>query len=876
MTLPPDLNYLTQHPAAARLTCARPWVLLLGFAILLFWRHVPPRRRLVSGLRTAAFLLLVMVLADLRVTARLPDRRLALVAAVDVSDSVGEEGRLWAMEHLRRLSRTLAPEDQLAIVTFAGTSVVDTPPGPPGEVAGLRLPAGTGATDIAQALETAAALFPADGDRRLLLVSDGVETRGDSRLQIPALRAAGIRTDTVIPVRPRRAAIRIEKLSVPATAAQGRVFPIRVVTDNGGACVAARFALHVDGRLVDSRTVVVAPGVDAVEVPYQLDEPGNHRLRVTLDCPGDPSAGSAGREAPIMVGPRKRVLLVARRPGSVIAQVLRQRGFVVEQRAPSAFPETPAELTPFHAVVLETPQGADLHPPALRALERYVSEFGGGLVVAGGTSTFGDERFRKTPLERMLPVTIEPRRPNRPTREPLALEILIDRSNSMGYNSRIRALRDGEKLRYAKEAARTVLHQLKDEDFAGVIAFDAEAHTIAPLRPLLENRDQLERDLPRLVEFGGTDFYDALTLASDELLRSRVNRRHVILLTDGDTNRAAEEHYPLIRRLAEAQISVTTIRIGDDRVNLRLLQDISERTGGQFHHVEGAEALPDLMLKDTVQALGSQRPNEEFLTAFAVGSEILNEIPESSLPLLGGYAYSRAKPNAEVVLIVPRLDRRDPLLTVWNVGAGRVAAFTANPAEDAERWPAWDNFGKFWSQLLHWTSAVETADAYLVEAQREDGQIQLRVRTFGPDTEGGLLLARLEAPGGVRELTLVPEGPRIFRAQIPGLGGGRFPLTLTRRNGIRDVTEQTLMVTFPDEETPSPEEDPQARPNFALLAQIAAETGGHVDPAPQELAQRTPGKRSRDYPLDWILVPLAMFAFVTDLAVRRFSPALDA
>jgi len=89
----------------------------------------------------------------------------------------------------------------------------------------------------------------------------------------------------------------------------------------------------------------------------------------------------------------------------------------------------------------------------------------------------------------------------------------------------------------------------------------------------------LETDLPRLVESGGTDFFDALTDARNRLVKALPSRKHIVLLTDGDTNRAAADHDPLIADLARAGISVTTIRIGDDDVNLRLLRDISRRTG---------------------------------------------------------------------------------------------------------------------------------------------------------------------------------------------------------------------------------------------------------------------------------------------------------
>ena len=56
--------------------------------------------------------------------------------------------------------------------------------------------------------------------------------------------------------------------------------------------------------------------------------------------------------------------------------------------------------------------------------------------------------------------------------------------------------------------------------------------------------------------------------------------RHIILLTDGDSNRSAEDHAELIAALARAEITVTSIRIGSDTVNLDLLDAISRATGG--------------------------------------------------------------------------------------------------------------------------------------------------------------------------------------------------------------------------------------------------------------------------------------------------------
>ncbi len=72
--------------------------------------------------------------------------------------------------------------------------------------------------------------------------------------------------------------------------------------------------------------------------------------------------------------------------------------------------------------------------------------------------------------------------------------------------------------------------------------------------------------------------------------------RQVILLTDGDTNRQYHDHDALIADYADKHIPVSTIRIGPDLANLRLLEDFAQATGGIFYRVEDIEKLPQLLV----------------------------------------------------------------------------------------------------------------------------------------------------------------------------------------------------------------------------------------------------------------------------------------
>ncbi len=317
---------------------------------------------------------------------------------------------------------------------------------------------------------------------------------------------------------------------------------------------------------------------------------------------------------------------------------------------------------------------------------------------------------------------------------------------------------------------------------------------------------------------------------------------------------------------------MTTIRIGDDTVNLTLLHDISSRTAGQFYHVENVETLPELLLKDTTEALGQTPQREErFVPRLGGVSQALRGIKQNDLPSLHGYAYSRAKPGADVLLYVLARDKKDPVLAAWQYGLGRVATFAAGLDDDAEPWVGWDGFGKFWSQLVHWTVREQTPWDYALDVRRSEGQITLTVHSFG-DLDDGLLMARLFSnPDRGVDIPLVPRAPRELTARLPELPGGRYPLTLTRRSGNQDVNQRTDLVTVPDRDEEPQEEFAADQPNLALLNALTAGTGGAVDVPIRNLVGRKPGTRRLDRPLDWLLLPAAMLLFLGDVALRRLG-----
>src|SRR5262249_11694091 len=344
-------------------------------------------------------------------------------------------------------------------------------------------------------------------------------------------------------------------------------------------------------------------------------------------------------------------------------------------------------------------------------------------------------------------------------REPIALELVIDRSNSMGYSTRPDPGGEGEKMEYARRAALAVLDQLGPHDLAGAIAFDSQPYELGPLLPVSDGRPALAARIRALRHGGGTDFKEALDMARRDLVASGRRVRHIILLTDGDTNRRADDHVDLIAALARDDITVTAIRIGSDTVNLDLLKQISSQTSGEFHHVADVAALPQLMIRDTRRLIDSPGSMVNAPARLGEPGPILAGLSEDELPHVARWATTRLKPDAQLRLYLDAGSRRDPPLATWQYELGRVARL---PGGSQAGGP--EGFGKLWTQLVLW-ALPQPAEA-AARPLEDDTARELRV--VGPNRP--LLQQLATATGGALDATpdaVLAARPGVERESVP-------------------------------------------------------------------------------------------------------------
>jgi Ca-activated chloride channel homolog len=854
-----------ERPLILWLLAAAPLMAIPGVMAMRAGR--PLAGALSAVLRMGLYAALILLIAGARLPLDSAARRMAVVVAMDQSESIAADQRDWMLGRIAAISHAMDPRDRLAVIGFGRDAQLVAPLNDPRLLALSATAADAGATDIAGALTTAAGIFPLADEKRLILLSDGVETENSAIDELPALSEEGVRVYTAAPPPSASARIAFTSFGAPSTVHAETSFALHFdIASEARHPVDAHLRLYNENAPVGGQEIQLNPGMNRFELPYRIDSPGAYNLRAEIEVAPGLELVNPQATAAVSVAPPPRVLLIANTPPESLVRALALRNFDVANAGPHGLSARASDYLDYQAVIIANVSASALAPDIQSALNHYVADYGGGLIVTG--DTLRDSRFHGGPLEKTLPIEFE-EQPPPPSREPIAVYLLIDRSNSMSYNSRYPAVRDGERIHYAKEAAIALLNQLDDTDYAGVMAFDSEPYVLGHLRPLGENRDELLSRVARLEPGGGTDFKDALEIAKGEILATGLPVREVILLTDGDTNRQYHDHDQLMADYAKENIPVSTIRIGPDLENLRLLQDFAHVSGGVFYRVEDIKKLPQLLVHLTheAQSFKSRKRTHVDVTA---PSSILNGISPAEIPPLDFFAETHTKDGAEVPLMIRSPIHTAPLLTTWQYELGRSAVFVADPdSMGSLGWIRWDRYAEFWSQLVNWVARAGDSGPFTLRvASASDGALTIEADKADAIPANNLF-ARISGPNRTTDVAMTQMGTTLYRGEAAPMPRGKYTVTLMIKAGD---TERVLLrreIGIAGTESSDSAELRLQPPNEPLLKKIAGQTGGQFD-APVEQMIHPAGATVRDYrSIDNPLLALAIFMLLAEVFVRR-------
>ncbi|MDF9826450.1 hypothetical protein M2447_000531 [Ereboglobus sp. PH5-10] len=692
---------------------APEWFFLVPPLIVIGWRF--RALRLFEPARAAALLACVLALANPQ--ARMSDSGLDLWVLADRSDSSAAVTAAHAPEVESILRRSKRAADRVFFVDYA-VDAVRRDQGDPVFRGGTHL------TRTGAALDFALAQIETAGQRRasrLLLLGDGFSTEplGDAAERV--LRS-GVPLDYRLTGAGMERDFRVERVAVPNRVLPGEAFLVEffVVGSGAGADGAARVPWEVlrGGRVAASGEAVLRNGAAHVQLSDRLAAGGAGHYEVRIRPSEDAHPENNSGEAWVEVTGGPRALLVSNYPDDPLADLLAAMGFEVEHAGdPAALTET--AFAGARLVVLNNVPAHRVGARFLRGLDFFVREQGGGLLMAGGENSFGAGGYFASPVDALLPVSMELRKEQR--RLATAMAIVMDRSGSMAAS----AGGGQTKMDLANTGAARAIELLGDHDAVSVHAVDSTAHEVVPLMQVGANRDKLVSAVRRVASEGGGIFVgEGLRAGWAELQKAQTGQRHLILFADAADAEQPDDYKETLAAMRAEGATVSVIGMGTRAdSDAALLEEIAALGGGRCFFGETAAELPAIFAQETVSVARSAFVKERTDAAGTAGwGEIAAKTPEWP-PAVDGYNLSYLREGATASFVTTD-EYQAPLVAAWSRGAGRVGAISfalGGNYSGAAR--AWSGLGDFEQTLCRWLAGEDVPQGLGLRTETSGGRL---------------------------------------------------------------------------------------------------------------------------------------------------------
>ncbi len=857
-------------PAAETAPGARldlwPALLVLALALLLAESAVVClTRRSLSPLwlRVPALAVLVVALANPRILAEDPE--LDVLMAVDLSHSVGEEARDRASDVLEQAQALVGPKVRLGLFSFARRPQWEFLPTDELPVSELTPPPERDATDLGAALQGALGEFSEGRENRILLISDANENRGSVERVLPMLRSHGVAVwPYPVSLAEGRNEVYLSDLAVPSVVDSGETFEIKAALTSARASSAAVTLLR-DGRVVRSLRRELTPGANWLSFTDSVERRGTHTYELMVEAAADVLAENNLLQGIVSVRGPSRVLYLhgADAPRRFMAEALRVQGYEVVEKTPAWANLTLPELSGFDLLILDNVPAYQLAQVKMERVERFVRDLGGGLVVLGGTRSYGAGGYYRTPLERTLPVEMRP--PARMELPHVTLLFVVDKSGSMGsgpYGT--------TKLDLAKAATMASAELLNPADEVGILAFDSNWEWVVPFRAAGGGEDIAE-DIASLTSDGGTDLRKAMVEGRRALVAKEAAIKHVLVLSDGLTEK--EDLLDQVTRMAQERITVSTVSIGGD-ADRRLMTQLARSGSGRSYATVDPRTIPQIFTTETL-LISRDLLVEKTLTPTVAGpAGPMRGLAGAPLPPILGYVLTHVKPGAEVHLRAGE----DPLLVSWRYGLGRVYAFTSDVSGRWGRhWVRWPAFSRWAAQMAR-LAVRSVSDHRLRTDFVREGEVMNAVVDLFSASGRPVNHLKLEGLLTRADETLEQEN---FRQVAPGRYRTSFPtprrginlLTVKQPSGPAGAPPVALTVPFI---VPFSREYREMDANTGLLQRLAEQTGGQVLREEtlagdiERLFTADPDAAGSARGIWWALAAAGLGVFLLDLALRTF------
>ena len=792
-----------------------------------------------------------------------------VIVVADLSRSMPADSRTRALEIIALVEQQRAAGDRVGIVTYGREPRIERLPEAFGAASGFVQEVDRDGSDLGGAIGLAASLLPRERRGRLIVLSDGEANGTPAVAAAHEAAARGLPIDFRVFSRGEAADVAVESLDLPAMVDEREPFQFTawVRTDR---TVETEAVLRRDGVEVARSRRTFQPGATQLTFRDLIDRPGVARYRLELAAQGDRiPENNLGEGAVRVEAPATLLLVNASGRADNVSRALSAGKLRVATIAPPAMPTDASGLLAYRGVILENVSATQLGPQALSALARFATDLGGGLLLTGGTASFGVGGYFKSVLDPHLPVSMEVKNEHR--KLSLAMAVVLDRSGSMAVPAG-----DGRtKMDLANLGTCAAIETLGPFDEVGVIAVDSAPHVVSPLTSASE-KDRICEEVRRIQSMGGGIFtYTALVTAATMIQESNKGTRHIVLFADAADAEEPGDYQRLLETLKPLGITVSVIGLGSDKdKDAEFLKDVAARGQGRLHFAANADDLPRLFAQEAITVARSSFVSEPTGARALPDMVLLGDLPASAFPTLDGYNLTYLRPGATMGVVTTD-DYQAPVLAFWHRGLGRVASLTAEvDGQYSRRLNAWRDFQEFAIGLGRWLLGGDPPSGVQASVERRGGQGIVRIELDPSRTRGGpddvrAATATIVPPddrtGDAPErLTLAWVGEDALEARFPIRKAGMYLGAVRLGNG--DVLPLApLSLPY------SPEFEPRPDPGEGrhTLREIARITGGTERTTWDDVFTTIPFRNRQVRDLVWALALALLMLHVIEIGGRR-------
>lgn len=538
------------------------------------------------------------------------------------------------------------------------------------------------ASDIKSALLYTNELYSDNVVRRMILVTDGMETDNKAVEAVDQLLSNDVYLDCISLTTNIGDEVAITGIEYTDHCYVNRQ---QVVKASVHSTREQNITLNLtsNGSLIESKEVNVNRGLNIVSFDTPSDKVGTFDYQISIAGKHDSYEENNSKGFTQDFTDKFNILFVGKTQeelNNFKAMNLYTENTVIDSKIDKAnLPATLDELIKYDEIILSDTNLAQVNngEEFIANLNTAVNLYGKSVLTFGGTYSGKSNLEYIHSYNDMLPIQFE-------SNEGRAIVFLIDVSGSMSTDDR---------LGKAKSGAIRCLDVLTDKDYVSIVTFSDDVKIVQPLTSI-KNKAQIAAKIRRISSEGGTTMGPGLEEAYKQVKTSSLESRTVITLSDGQPFDSDSSLKRRVISYAAQGIVFSFINISNNYSDsISLLKSLSAFGNGNYYYVRSASGLVSTMVNSVLSDIQETVIEEKTAITIRQADDPVMTGVTGQLSDLEAYNFCRLKSGATTVLTAQYKKTVDdtvktatvPIYAYWDLGKGKVASFSSSLAGNASK-----------------------------------------------------------------------------------------------------------------------------------------------------------------------------------------------